>query len=79
MLDESFEEDAYNDPMAALMDDLPMEYQRYAYLAKLLPESTALRPRARRDWMYTRHGVYDECCRKPCSVAELKSYCKRKN
>lgn len=81
--DDSFEDDVYNDQAAnaaaTFIDELPIQYQTYAYLSKLLPESAALRPRARRDWMYTRHGVYDECCRKPCSFQELKSYCKRKN
>lgn len=78
-LDESFDEYAYNDQAAAVMDDLPIQYQTYAYLSKLFPESVNMRPRTRREWMQVRVGVYDECCRKPCSYHELKSYCKRKN
>lgn len=77
-IDESFDEYAYNDQPAALIDDLPMQYQTYAYLSKLVPEAATIRTRFRREW-YPRRGVYDECCRKPCSVQELKSYCKRKN
>lgn len=77
-IDESFDEYAYNDQPAPLIDDLPLQYQTYAYLSKLVPEAAALRPRVRRDWV-ARRGVYDECCRKPCSVSELKNYCKRKN
>lgn len=77
-VDETFDEYAYNDQPAPLIDDLPIQYQTYAYLSKLVPEAAALRPRVRRDWV-ARRGVYDECCRKPCSVQELKNYCKRKN
>lgn len=74
-LDESFDEYPYNDQPAAL--DVPIQYQTYAYLSKVAPEA-AVRSRVRRDWI-NRRGVFDECCRKPCSVQELKSYCKRKN
>lgn len=73
-VDESFDEYPYNDQPAI---DLPIQYQTYAYLSKLAPD-TAVRSRVRRDWI-NRRGVYDECCRKPCSVQELRSYCKRKN
>lgn len=76
-VDETFEEYAYNDQPAQLMDDLPLNYQSYAYMSKIAPEA-ALRPRIRREWV-ARRGVYDECCRKPCSTQELKTYCKRKN
>lgn len=72
--DESFDE--YNDQPAAL--NLPAKYQSYPYLAKIAPDTAAVRSRVRRDWI-SRRGVYDECCRKPCSVQELRSYCKRKN
>lgn len=77
--DESMDEEAYTDQMSPIMDEIPLQYQTYAYLSKLLPDVTDLKPRSRRDWMLPRRGVYDECCRKPCSVQELKSYCKRKN
>lgn len=74
--DESFDEYQYNDQPAAL--NLPIQYQSYSYLAKIAPDTVAVRSRVRRDWI-NRRGVYDECCRKPCSVQELRSYCKRKN
>lgn len=82
-----FDDDVYNDQVAAAVaaaaaaayiDELPIQYQTYAYLSKLLPESAALKIRPRRDWMYTRHGVYDECCKKPCGISQLRSYCKRR-
>lgn len=74
--DEAIDDFAYNDQPIGLIDDLPIQYQSYAYLSKLAPESVGLRPRVRREWL-VRRGVYDECCRKPCSVQELKSYCKK--
>lgn len=77
-LDEAFDEYAYNDQPAQLMDDLPIQYQTYAYLSKIAPESMRGSSRVRRDWV-NRRGVYDECCRKPCSVQELRNYCKRRN
>lgn len=75
--DESIDDFAYNDQPAGFADDLPIQYQTYAYLSKLAPESVGARSRVRRNW-YIRRGVYDECCRKPCSINELKSYCKNK-
>lgn len=78
-LDGSLDDDIYNDQTISIMDEIPIQYQTYAYLSKLLPDATNLKPRTRRDWMLPRRGVYDECCRKPCSFQELKSYCKRKN
>lgn len=77
--DESLDEEAYSDQISPIMDEIPLQYQTYAYLSKLLPDVTDFKPRSRREWMLPRRGVYDECCRKPCSVQELKSYCKRKN
>lgn len=73
-LDESFDEYQYNDQPDTL--NLPIQYQSYPYQAKIAP--AAVRSRVRRDWV-NRRGVYDECCRKPCSVQELRSYCKPKN
>lgn len=74
--DELIDEYAYND-QSAPYDELALQYQALPFLAKLAP-ATAHRPRVRRDWT-TRRGVYDECCKKPCSITELRSYCKRKN
>ncbi|XP_031622182.1 bombyxin B-1 homolog isoform X1 [Contarinia nasturtii] len=75
--DELFEE-YYSDQPSPLIDDLPVNYQTYAYLSKLVPDAPELRSRVRREWV-ARRGVYDECCRKPCTVQELKSYCRQKN
>lgn len=72
--EELMDEYAYNDQP---LEDLPMQYQTLPFLSKLASE-TALRPRVRREWI-ARRGVYDECCRNPCSFNTLKSYCKRKN
>lgn len=75
-LDDTSDEYAYNDQPSQLMEELPFAYQRYAYLAKLAPENP-IRTRVRREWSL-RHGAYDQCCRKPCSVQELQNYCKKK-
>lgn len=74
LTEELMDEYAYNDQP---LEDLPMQYQTLPFLSKLASE-VALRPRVRREWI-ARRGVYDECCRNPCSFNTLKSYCKRKN
>lgn len=58
-------------------EDLPFNYQQsLAVLARLAP-STAMSPRVRRDsdgYWYQR-GIVDECCKRPCSILTLLSYC----
>lgn len=76
ILDESFDDFAFSDQPAASELDIPIQYNKHSYLSKIAPDA-AIRSRKRRDWI-NRRGVYDECCRKPCSVQELKSYCKQK-
>lgn len=59
-----------------LADSSPFSYQSMPFLANFGSAAAALRaPRVRRDYWYLQRGVVDECCRKPCSAHQLKSYC----
>lgn len=47
-------------------------YDNSLFLDKLFGEDVGhMMTKTRR----RRHGVYDECCRKPCNYTELASYC----
>lgn len=74
---EDLEEYAYvNDQ--PLLEDSPLAYASLPFLAQFSSAGGPIRSRFRRDnttWRLIR-GVVDECCRKPCTFQELKSYCK---
>jgi len=55
-------------------DSSTFSYQSLPFLASFR-SAAGLRPRVRRDYWYLQRGVADECCRKPCTLQELKSYC----
>ncbi|KAG4072518.1 hypothetical protein HA402_004607 [Bradysia odoriphaga] len=59
-----------------LADSSPFSYESLPFLANF-GSAAALRapPRVRRDYWYLQRGVADECCRKPCTVQQLKRYC----
>lgn len=65
---------AYLSDEPLLADSSPFSYQSMPFLASF-GSATAMRPRVRRDFWYLQRGVADECCRKPCTIQELKSYC----
>ncbi|XP_028896541.2 LIRP-like [Zeugodacus cucurbitae] len=53
-------------------DELPFPYASFPFLAKIHGGQVDTVAKSRR----RRQGVYDECCRKPCKMSELYSYCK---
>ncbi|CAD7088272.1 unnamed protein product [Hermetia illucens] len=54
---------------AQIEDHSVYEYQSIPFISKLT--GGVLSPRVRRK----RHGVSDECCKKPCTYKELSNYC----
>ncbi|XP_017491456.1 PREDICTED: probable insulin-like peptide 1 [Rhagoletis zephyria] len=52
-------------------DGLPSHYASSPFLAKIHGGQVDTLAKTRR----RREGVYDECCRKPCTYNELYSYC----
>ncbi|XP_012159442.1 LIRP-like [Ceratitis capitata] len=57
---------------SAAGDELPFAYESTPFLAKIHGGQVDTVAKSRR----RRQGVYDECCRKPCRMSELISYCK---
>ncbi|XP_067613080.1 probable insulin-like peptide 5 [Eurosta solidaginis] len=52
-------------------DKLPFQFGSFPFLAKIHGGQIDTLAKTRR----RREGVYDECCRKPCTYNELLSYC----
>ncbi|CAD7003686.1 unnamed protein product [Ceratitis capitata] len=55
----------------SMVDELPLANGNLALFAKIHAGQVDTVAKSRR----RRQGVYDECCRKPCRMSELTSYC----
>ncbi|XP_012159441.1 LIRP [Ceratitis capitata] len=55
-----------------LDDEMIFPYAAFPFLAKIHGGQVDTVAKSRR----RREGVYDECCRKPCKMSELRAYCK---
>ena len=56
---------------SSIDDELMSPFSSSPLLNKLFEENFNIMAKTRR----RRHGISEECCRKPCTVSELKAYC----
>ncbi|XP_059620044.1 LIRP-like isoform X2 [Phlebotomus argentipes] len=74
MQKKSFDDDDYafaDQPQS--IDDLPLKVPNFPLLSRMM--SNSMRPGQFR--RFRRQGIIDECCRKSCSMSELRGYCGR--
>ncbi|XP_055707860.1 LIRP-like [Phlebotomus papatasi] len=74
MTKKAFDDDDYafaDEPQT--IDDLPVKVPHYPLLSRIL--SNSMRPGQFR--RFRREGIIEECCRKSCTLTELKRYCGR--
>ncbi|KAG4075435.1 hypothetical protein HA402_015088 [Bradysia odoriphaga] len=57
-----------------LLNYPPFAFRPYPFVRQF-DSTSPLGTRVRRDYTAVKRGVYDECCRSPCSLKQLMSYC----